>query len=168
MIVKRLKLVLCFILLSMAALGQTRTEDCSAFEFNELNYWLGEWIIQDSLGTVIGESKVSKNETLCSIEEQREDNEGGSFNQYFYKSSLDEWQTTWTDESGDLLLFIGSGEEDVMFLQSKVSKFKGLQMMWIQRDAYTVEKYLFLIDDSGNRLKLLSFEIYRKSSVIKK
>ena len=139
--------------------------DCCTHDHNAFNYWLGEWDVKDSTGVLIGKSSITMSLDNCLIEEHWQGvsgNNGKSINYYSAKDSL--WHQVWVDNSGQELILSGRGEEDVMMMESEILQGENgnyrNQIVWIQRDAFTVEQYWFIIDLEGNILQQLFFGIY--------
>ncbi|MGB0423967.1 MAG: hypothetical protein ACPGED_06580 [Flavobacteriales bacterium] len=162
---KRILLLCSFSFFFSHLLAQYSNCDCCTMEHNEFNYWVGEWEVRDSIGTLLGTSTITKSLDNCLIEEHWKGTSGSNGKSMNYYSSSDSlWHQVWIDNNGKELTLTGKGEEDVMIMQSEILSGEDgdyrNQILWIQRDAFTVEQYWFLIDMEGTRLQQLFFGIY--------
>ena len=110
---KHLSLLSCFCLFSCLAFSQL---PCSAPEYRQFDFWLGEWEVFGKNGKKAGDSKITLILDSCVILEEwtsatinRGLRYGGrSFNTY--NAITKQWQQTWVDNAG------GSTE----YLQGKI------------------------------------------------
>lgn len=109
--------VLCCITL---AAGITRAQEketppppCTAPEYSQFDFWLGNWRVTDEDGKFQGMNRVERVLGKCAIEENWEGAQGSkghSFNMYDNRRGV--WHQTWIGDHGLLLLLDGGLDDD--------------------------------------------------------
>ena len=87
----------------------------SAPEYRQLDFWAGEWEVQNAQGQPVGESSIQLILGRCVIFENwtgRDGFTGKSFNLYNRQSK--KWEQTWVDASGALRKFVGELKDGAM------------------------------------------------------
>jgi len=115
---------------------QTRAQNdcnCCSEEYKQFDFWIGEWIVKDTLGTVLGENTITKLEKDCMITEYWRGNKGrtGRSTNY-YNTSDSTWNQLWVDNSGGVLELKGSFQNGKMILQSTAQKNKKGELYYDQ------------------------------------
>ncbi len=81
---------------------------CSAPEYHQLDFWVGDWDVYEPGGKLQGHNKVEKVYDGCVLQEHwvgTEGDTGSSFN--IYDASRQVWNETWVSNHGYLLSFDG-------------------------------------------------------------
>ena len=81
--------------------------DCSAPEYRQFDFWIGEWDVTIK-GQQVGENRITSEEKGCLIHENWRDSRGGtgqSFN--FYDRADRKWHQVWVSSTGSVLDLAG-------------------------------------------------------------
>lgn len=79
----------------------------------EFDFWIGEWVVHDTLGTQVGTSSIQLILGQCVILENWTNmggNGGKSLN--VYNREKQKWQQTWADDQGDVIEFVNGEFKD--------------------------------------------------------
>jgi hypothetical protein len=93
---------------------------CSAPEYRQFDFWVGDWEVVDSAGKVLGTNRITREMKDCVVHEHwtgAGGNTGESFN--IYRRGTGTWHQSWVDSSGSLLLLEGGLEEGAMVLRAE-------------------------------------------------
>mgnify|MGYP006403486695 CR=1 FL=1 len=108
-------LVAClFLVLSNMSLA------CSSEKHRQFDFWLGEWTVTQTNGTLAGTNHIRLNENGCVLHEHYRTPtgyEGESLN--IYDQSRDVWHQTWVDNQGTLLLIEGGWRDGAMVMEGQ-------------------------------------------------
>ena len=115
-------MLLQFFLLLAVAAPQTppRLPDCSAPEFRQFDFWLGDWDVFGPGGKRLGENHIVAVEKGCGLREtwvSASGITGTSLN--FYDRDEKTWFQAWTDNTGGALRLSGGLRGRDMVLQSE-------------------------------------------------
>ena len=91
---------------------------CSAEEYRQFDFWIGDWEVFNPQGQKVGENKIEKILNGCSLKESWESTtgyRGHSFN--IYDQTKKQWHQTWVDIGGNLLKLDGKLENGAMILK---------------------------------------------------
>lgn len=147
---RSLIIVLTFFALADTVKAQTNCACCDETH-KQFDFWVGEWIVLDSIGNKVGENQISKIEENCILLEHWKGVKGGTgtSNNYYDKTDST-WNQLWIDSKGNILKLKGRLESGKMVLKSDMVKGKKNdsyynQITWSQNEDGTVsqlwEKY---------------------------
>ena len=88
---------------------------CSAAEYRQFDFWIGEWDVVTPDGRTAGRNSITREFGGCVLQERWRGaggTEGGSFNIYNPVSRT--WHQTWVDSTGLLLTLTGAFQNDAM------------------------------------------------------
>ncbi len=109
-----------------AAQGPQRSP-CQAPEHRQFDFWLGEWDVADSTGTVLARSLITSILGGCVIKESYAvltgPYKGESYNTW--DSRTKRWHQSWVDNGGLLALFDGGLRGNAMVLEGEGADPKG-------------------------------------------
>lgn len=100
------KLTACLILLLLTfdAFADNEASPCDKDPSHHLlDFWIGDWNVQDSSGEKVGENKIEKILNGCAVIENwidLEGHEGKSF--FYYNNPTKEWKQIWVEDSGGM------------------------------------------------------------------
>ena len=155
------------LLFSVGAAAQTPPpRPCSAAEYGQFDFWLGEWSVTTPDGKHAGENSITRAHGCVLREEWRGAGgfTGSSLN--IYDAATRRWHQTWVDNSGTLLLLDGRFEDGAMRMtgSSPGSDGKPVQqrITWTPLDEKTVRQ-LWEQSADGGRTWTVAFDgKYRK------
>ncbi|MEO0571778.1 MAG: hypothetical protein AAF039_08735 [Bacteroidota bacterium] len=161
--------LISFILLSFLTIicfGQEKCNCCSDSN-QQFDFWIGDWIVKDTTGTVVGENRISKIEDDCVVLEQWKGNGGSTGTSMNYYNKLDKtWNQLWVDNQANILKLKGDFTSGEMVLKSDLIKGdKGdyyNQITWSENKDGTVMQLWEVLDVSNNPLKTLFLGIYHR------
>jgi hypothetical protein len=77
--------------------AQQRPQPCTGPEYRQFDFWIGDWTVTDSAGTVtMGSNRITSEEAGCLVHEHWTGAGGGtgqSFN--FYNRATKQWEQVW-------------------------------------------------------------------------
>lgn len=163
---KTLKTVFIFFIVGNI-FAQTNCLCCDG-QYKQFDFWVGDWIVKDTLGNRVGENTISKIQKNCVLLEEWKGAQGGagtSMN-YFDKSDST-WNQLWVDDKGNVLKLKGEFTLGRMVLKSELTKgekvdFYYNQIAWSQNKDGTVTQLWEVYDESGNRLNTVFKGIYHR------
>jgi hypothetical protein len=115
----RLLLAVACVTLCGTAVAQQQPPGCTAAEYRQFDFWLGDWEVTDSAGTKpYGTNLVTREEAGCLVHEHWRGARGGtgqSFN--FYDRRSGSWSQVWVASGGNVLRLSGHLEGGSMVLE---------------------------------------------------
>lgn len=147
--------------------AQTSTCACCKEQHKHFDFWIGEWIVKDSTGTVVGENRITKIEGNCVVQEQWTGTSGttGTSMNYFDLSD-DTWNQLWLDNGGNQLKLKGRFQEGKMILRSDMVNTKDSnyynQITWSENKDGTLTQLWQVFDTSNKPLQILFKGIYHR------
>lgn len=104
-----------------------RPVPCSAAEFRQFDFWLGEWEVFDPAGKPVGQSRIEAILNGCVIAEHWTSGgnppgagDGKSFN--LYNAQTGQWEQFWVDAQGTRLVLHGNFAGGSMVLSGQQPK----------------------------------------------
>ncbi|MEO1021714.1 MAG: DUF1579 family protein [Bacteroidota bacterium] len=96
-------------------------------EFRQFDFWIGEWTVEDSTGTKLGDSSVQSILDGCVVFENWENPGAGysgkSLN--YYNAAIGMWEQKWIDNQGAPIEFKGTYDSAEKTLKFSGSGFQG-------------------------------------------
>jgi hypothetical protein len=159
-------LLLFFTLSNLSA--QTAPCPCCNEAFQAFDFWVGDWEVVDTSGTIVGENTIEKLENGCVLTEHWRGSSGStgrSFNHYNYQDST--WNQTWMDNGGRPLVLKGKATPGVMTMRSaaqtgRTGNLYFNEITWTANDDGTVTQKWDVLDADGALLQVAFLGIYRK------
>jgi hypothetical protein len=91
----------------------------------EFDFWLGSWEVRGPDGTLLGESRVSRDEGGCVIREEWLSNAGGSgTSMSVYLPSREQWRQVWVGSGGNHFDLLGGLVDGEMQLEGTIEYFE--------------------------------------------
>ncbi|HEY7943985.1 MAG: hypothetical protein ACHP7M_10715 [Burkholderiales bacterium] len=81
---------------------------CSAPEYRQFDFWIGDWEVRDPAGKIVGRNRIASIHNGCALQESWTGNgnfTGTSLNSY--DADRRQWHQTWVDSGGSLLKLDG-------------------------------------------------------------
>ena len=140
------------------------SEDQKAFDF-----WIGDWMVYDTVGNKIGENKILSMQNHCVLQEnwKSANSTGTSYN--YYNQQDNSWNQLWVDNRGNPLVLKGNFVGGKMVMRDELSKQRNGQMAYNQiswekqKDGSVIQLWLVL-DAEGKQIAQLFKGIYKKVS----
>lgn len=127
---------------------------CDAPEFRQFDFWLGEWQVTKSDGTLAGTNSIRREYGGCVLHERYQTPKGytgESLNTY--DPGRKRWHQTWVDNTGTLLLLDGGLQGSDMVLEGSTTDDKGAvtrhRITWTPNPDGTVRQHWQTADASG-------------------
>lgn len=101
--------------------GAAKPPPCSAPEYRQFDFWLGDWEVRDPKGKVVGHNTIEKILDGCVLRESWEGVSGSvghSFNGY--RKRMGTWHQTWVDNQGLVLVLDGGLKDGSMVLEGDI------------------------------------------------
>jgi len=150
--------------------AQTKKDNCNCCTENhtKFDFWVGDWVVKDTLGNKVGENKIYKIQDKCAIKENwtsASGSTGTSFNYYDRKDQT--WNQLWVDNQGSQLVLKGTPEKNKMILKSTLQKGQKIaffyhQITWTLRKDGTVLQHWEIYDKDHEKLNSLFKGVYHK------
>lgn len=163
-------LFIALVICTTTTQAQTKKNDCNCCTENhtKFDFWVGDWVVKDTLGTKVGENKIYKIQDKCAIKENwtsATGSTGTSFNYYDRKD--DTWNQLWVDNQGSQLVLKGKPEKNKMVLKSTLQKGQKIpffyhQITWTLRKDGTVLQHWEIYDKDHKKLNSLFKGVYHK------
>ncbi len=141
---------------------------CCNEENNQFDFWVGDWIVVDSLGNQVGENQISKIEGNCIVLEHWTGAAGGTGTSHnYYDRSDSTWNQLWIDNSGNVLKLKGRLESGKMVLKSNLVKGKNdnwfyNQITWSKNENKSVLQLWQVFDQNDKVINTSFLGIYHR------
>ena len=164
----KLSFFIFLLLFSFNGFGQI---DCACCTDNHklFDFWIGDWNVYDTTGTLIGENTIIKLEDDCILNEHWRGKGGTTGRSYNYFNNSDStWNQLWIDNSGSDLILKGKGIDGVKMVLSsdlipgKKIDFYRNRITWTLNDDGTVTQLWDIMNKEGTKLNELFKGIYKK------
>lgn len=163
---KKIGTVLIFLVCTLFnSTAQTNACACCEEDYGQFDFWVGDWIVRDTTGMVVGENRITKIEGNCVLQEQWTGTSGttGTSMSYFDRSDKS-WNQLWIDNSGNQLQLKGQFQEGKMILQSEIVNTHDSehynQITWSKNKDGTLIQLWQVFDTSNKPLRTLFKGIY--------
>jgi len=105
-----------------SATGDTRPSPCEQDErFRDFDFWVGEWDVRDSEGTLVGENSITREERGCVLLENWQGASGSSGMSINYLDKItDEWVQIWHAAGGYQIDIRGGLADNGMLLRGTI------------------------------------------------
>lgn len=121
---------LCILLFGLTTFALAADPDCTAPEYRQLDFWMGEWDVSYNDGKAAGKSVIQKVLKGCVILENWsgvDGFDGKSFN--LYDRNKKKWIQKWVDSRGQLLEFEGTFREKTLEYTGRYTTSDGKNVM---------------------------------------
>jgi hypothetical protein len=120
-----IKLLFFISLLPLVGFSQGKPCPCCTETHQQFHFWLGDWMVHDSTGKLVGENNIVLMHDSCIMQENYSTPKGYTGTSYNYYNNQDSsWHQTWVDNQGGSLLLKGGLEGEKMILRSAVLQGK--------------------------------------------
>jgi len=164
---KQVLLIFINVALAGSLFGQNACPCCSETH-QQFDFWVGDWIVLDTLGKELGKNQINKLEDGCIISEHWEGARGGTGRSYNYFDLSDStWNQLWIDNSGNILKLKGRYESGKMTLKSDLQKGVKVdsyynQISWSNNEDGTVTQLWEIFDPDHVLIQTSFLGIYHR------
>lgn len=162
-------LYLIILLLPYVSFAQEKDCACCAVQYDQFDFWIGDWVVKNNKGEIIGYNTIRELENNCLISEEwkgTRKSTGRSYN--YFDPQRESWNQLWVDNMGNILELEGGLENGKMVLTGSLrSGEKGTfrdQIVWTPHEDGTVTQEWILIFDEGQRRETIFQGIYHKKT----
>ncbi len=97
---------------------------CSAAEYRQFDFWVGDWEVRDPQGRVVGHNRIAPVIAGCALREEWTSadgtNVGTSLNAY--NQTDQRWHQSWVDNAGTRLDLVGALRAGAMVLEQREAR----------------------------------------------
>ncbi|NRA13171.1 MAG: hypothetical protein HRT57_14580 [Crocinitomicaceae bacterium] len=117
---------LLFFFSSFITFGQdTIPCKCCTSEHQQFDFWIGDWNVYDTSGTLIGTNNILRLQDGCAIQENwTAASTGTSYN--YYNKSDSTWNQAWIDNQGESLVLKGNYTNGAMVMKGALIPGKNI------------------------------------------
>ncbi len=140
---------------------------CCSENYNEFDFWIGEWAVYDINDKLLGNNSITKQYDNCVIQEKWAStgkNKGTSTN--FYDKTDGSWNQIWVDNSGYVLKLKGNFINGSMVLKSDLIKSENgsfyNQISWTKNKDNSVLQLWETFDSNNKKISEVFRGIYKK------
>ncbi|TCP21901.1 hypothetical protein EV195_11514 [Tenacibaculum skagerrakense] len=161
-------LVLSFFFTKLEA--QNTTSPCSSPEYQQFDFWVGNWNVYNTKNQLIGENNIVTMPNACTIQENWKSQNGKSLgtSYSYYDISDKQWHQLWIDNKGFVLETSGSFKDNKMILKSNlIESPKGKyynQITWVKNSDGTVTQIWDYVSPEGKIIQQAFKGIYKKKN----
>ena len=123
---------------SMSIVDAQPARKCTAAEYRQFDFWLGNWDVRDANGKLVGRNRIVQLYDGCALMESwsgATGNNGTSLN--IYDSDRKHWHQTWVDSNGGLLQLDGGLVDGAMVLRGESIDAQAPSKAMLQRVTWT-------------------------------
>ena len=114
--------ILFLIVLTLAVVRAAAQTPCSCCtpQHRQFDFWLGEWEVYDTTGTLVGHNNLVLMQDSCLMQENWTGSRGGTGTSYNYYDQTDKsWNQLWIDNQGSVLKLKGTYFDNKMVLEKQ-------------------------------------------------
>jgi len=151
--------------------GQETACPCCAEQYQQFDFWLGDWNVYDTTGALVGTNKITKSQYGCILVEnwasKKSDFTSTSYN--FFNKSDSTWNQTWVDNKGGSLILKGRLTDGKMVLSSDLLKGQKVdwyfnRITWTPQANGNVTQLWEIVGKDSVKLKTAFFGIYKRKN----
>ncbi len=140
---------------------------CSAAEYRQFDFWVGEWDVTTPDGKPAGTNSVTRPLGACALHEHWKGAGGMTGESYnVYDRVTQQWHQTWVDDRGTLLLLDGGLVEGDMVLSGPERLIAGKptrdRITWRPKAADEVHQVWEQSADKGKTWSIQFFGVYKR------
>ena len=164
-----LYLLLSILLFTPSCSSTKAAEDCpcSATDYRQFDFWIGEWEVRDSSNTLLGHNSITPIQDSCALLENWTGASGYTGTSIsFFDSNTQCWHQSWIDYKGGAIIMDGQFADGKMVMWSDTKDAQGNRIQnrtsWSPTAAGGVLHLWEQRADSGQPWKVVFEGWYRK------
>ena len=126
---------------------------CTADEYRQFDFWLGDWEVQNPQGQVVGENTITSRLNGCMLTEEWESVRGGQgFSINYYDNVKGTWTQTYRDSTGNIAQWpdlVGGIQDGKMVLESVPGAEPMARWIWTPVEKDKVRQMAEVSNDGG-------------------
>lgn len=140
-------ILVSFSLAALLALFPSHAAACDSPEYRAFDFWLGEWQVHTTNGTLAGHNSIASAEGGCLLIENWRGSQGSTGQSYnYYNPATQLWRQIWVSQSA-IIKYSGVTEEGAMHLEGTITYQSNQQQFpfrgrWIPLDNGSVRQQL--------------------------
>lgn len=144
------------------------SEACSEAEFRAFDFWVGEWVVRDSTGKHVGNSRIRRIARGCGIREEwagTSGSRGSSIN--YYDGDDGNWHQDWVGSSGLILHLTGGMQDGAMVMEGERMGDDGVirdRIVWRTLDDGRVRQEWTVSTDGGETWERTFLGFYKATA----
>lgn len=158
---------LFLLLFPVVSFAQEKDCACCDVEHDQFDFWVGDWVVKNSKGEIIGYNTIRELEENCLISEEWSgvnNSSGRSYN--YYDPETDTWNQLWISNSGNILNLKGKLENGRMVLtgppkQNEKNTYRD-QIVWISNEDGTVTQQWNVLPEGSEKSETVFLGIYHR------
>jgi len=115
----RTVLLILTLTFSIQTFAQDNSDNCNCCKepFRQFDFWVGDWEVKDSSGTLLGNNRIHPIEKGCGLEENWTGAKGTTGTSIsFYNQYTKQWHQSWVDINGGVIVMDGDFKDGSMVL----------------------------------------------------
>ncbi|MTB51324.1 hypothetical protein [Lewinella sp. W8] len=162
------KLIILTLCLAGAFLRAQASCPCCTEDHGGFDFWVGEWTVTDTTGTVLGANTIERVEGGCIVLEHwrgAQGSTGRSLN--YYNRTTDTWHQTWVDNAGNPLILYGAVQNGSMVMRTDEQTAQSgtvyyNRVTWTPLEDGSVRQQWDIMSTTDSLLSTVFLGIYRK------
>lgn len=114
---KHLIFSLLLLVFSLQSSAQQNGCNCCQEAYRQFDFWVGDWVVKDSNGTVLGNNTITLIEDSCGLQENWRGAKGSTGTSVsFYDRNTSMWHQSWIDKNGGSIIMNGTFSDGKMIM----------------------------------------------------
>jgi len=149
--------------------AQTTQNNCACCteNYNQFDFWLGEWNVYDGNEEFIGVNSITKQDGNCLIQEKWVNDQRKGTSTLYYNNADNFWNQIWADNNGFVLKLKGNMVEGIMILKSELiignNKKYYNKISWTVNNDETITQLWEIYNEKDIKISELFKGIYKKT-----
>ena len=165
MIQRIVQVCLAILIVHGTASAQEQEEACAGPEYQQFDFWIGEWSVENADGELAGTNRIERILEDCVLRESWQGAGGGrGFSYNIYDARTGAWHQTWVDDQGRLLQLDGGLEDGKMVLSGKRPGPDGAEVLhrinWEKVEGGRVRQVWAVSQDQGSSWRTVFDGLY--------
>ncbi len=140
---------------------------CCSEDYKAFDFWLGDWMVYDTLGNAIGSNTILKMQKNCVIQENWHSSSSTGTSYNFYNRKDKKWHQVWIDSNGGVLELSGILVDKSMVLRSEIQSAKNgdfyHRITWTPMENGEVVQHWEQVNPQNLPIKTLFKGIYKRN-----